>query len=243
MFEALAEAEINIQMITTSEIKISVLVDRAAGRRGLAGRAPGVRAGPGPPRRVAAASPRRAGDRADPAVAVADLGGARRPTRGRDGGPGRSPASSSTSSQARVTLLDVPDQPGYAAQVFRAIAEAGVFVDMIVQNVRTPPATPELSFTVPRPDAERAAEAASAAVGRPGDVLVEPSLAKLSVIGVGMRTHTGVANRMFGALAEAGINIGLISTSEVRVNVLTDLDHGQKGLECLKRAFPLPSEG
>ena len=71
------------------------------------------------------------------------------------------------------------------------------------------------------------------------DVSVEPSLAKLSVVGVGMRTHTGVATRMFAALAERGININLINTSEVRINVGTDISRGREGLECLRKAFAL----
>jgi aspartate kinase len=140
-------------------------------------------------------------------------------------------------SQARVTVLNVPDQPGYAAKLFQRIGDEGVFVDMIVQNVSTT-GTTHLSFTVPRPDAERAA-AAARTIGE-GDVAVDPALAKLSVMGVGMRSHTGVATRMFKALAERGINIGLINTSEVRINVATDLGQGPAGLECLKEAFPLP---
>jgi aspartate kinase len=94
-----------------------------------------------------------------------------------------------------------------------------------------------LSFTVPREAAQRAAEAVrSAGID---EVSVEPALAKLSVVGVGMRTHTGVATRMFAALAERGININLINTSEVRINVGTDIARGKEGLECLKRAFAL----
>ena len=139
-------------------------------------------------------------------------------------------------SQARVALFHVPDRPGYAAHVFRAIAEAGVFVDMIVQNVGAEGAS-LLSFTVPREAAQRAAQAVrSAGID---EVSVEPALAKLSVVGVGMRTHTGVATRMFAALAERGININLINTSEVRINVGTDIARGKEGLECLKRAFAL----
>ncbi len=141
--------------------------------------------------------------------------------------------------QARVTVFNVPDQPGYAARVFRQIGEAGVFVDMIVQNVSTAGKT-LLSFTVPREAAARAAEAARA-VGS-GEVSVETTLAKLSVLGVGMRTHTGVATRMFGALAERGINIALINTSEVRINVATDIARGQEGLACLRQTFSLPGE-
>jgi aspartate kinase len=83
---------------------------------------------------------------------------------------------------------------------------------------------------------------AARAVGAigPGEVSVETDLAKLSVMGVGMRTHTGVATRMFGALAERGINIALINTSEVRINVATDIRRGREGLACLRRTFDLP---
>src|SRR5262249_6578816 len=94
-----------------------------------------------------------------------------------------------------------------------------------------------LSFTVPRDAAQRAAAAVKAAGVT--EVSIEPALAKLSVIGVGMRTHTGVATRMFAALAQRAININLINTSEVRINVGTDISRGQEALECLKRAFAL----
>ncbi len=139
-------------------------------------------------------------------------------------------------SQARISLFHVPDRPGYAARVFRSIAEAGVFVDMIVQNIGIA-GDSVLSFTVPRDAAGRAVEAAESAGAR--DVSVEPAMAKLSVIGVGMRTHTGVATRMFAALADRGINVNLINTSEVRINVGTDIARGREGLECLRRAFAL----
>ena len=142
--------------------------------------------------------------------------------------------------QARVTLFNVPDQPGYAGRVFRRIAEAGVFVDMIVQNVSTAGNT-HLSFTVPVDVAGIAAPGGRSPLG-PGDVSVEPAIAKLSVLGVGMRTHTGVATRMFGALAERGINIALINTSEVRINVATDLGRGREALECLREAFALATD-
>ena len=90
---------------------------------------------------------------------------------------------------------------------------------------------------MPRDAADRAAQAVEAAGAV--EVSVEPALAKLSVVGVGMRTHTGAATRMFAALAERGININLINTSEVRINVGTDVARGREGLECLKRAFAL----
>ena len=139
-----------------------------------------------------------------------------------------------------VTLSNVPDQPGVAAKVFGGIAEAGVFVDMIVQNVSAHAKT-MLSFTVPRDVADRAADAARS-VGT-GDVSVESTLAKISVLGVGMRTHTGVATRMFGALAERGINIALINTSEVRINIATEIARGREGDACLRETFNLPREG
>jgi len=234
MFEALAEAGVNIEMITTSEIKISVLVRRASGAEALRAvhRAFGLeRASAVYPQafqieRSATLAQRRPPATANGQALPADSGMEGLVISGVD----------LDERQARVTLYNVPDQPGYAAQVFRQIAEAGVFVDMIVQNVSRE-GTTLLSFTVPRDAAERAAEAARA-VGQ-GEVSVESSLAKLSVLGVGMRTHTGVATRMFGALADRGINIALINTSEVRINAVTDVARGQEALACLKGAFAL----
>jgi aspartate kinase len=249
MFHALAEAGINLQMITTSEIKISVLVDRAAAVPALRAvhrafsldRQQMAQAPFSASSSEARAQPRAmklvplADDDAEPASAVggASSSGEPRPLGMEDlviAGV------ELDESQARIALFHVPDRPGYAASVFRAIAEAGVFVDMIVQNVGSL-GDSLLSFTVPRTAAERAVEAVKAAGIT--DVSVDPALAKLSVIGVGMRTHTGVATRMFAALAEREININLINTSEVRINVGTDIARGQEGLECLKRAFAL----
>ena len=237
MFETLADAGINIEMITTSEIKISVLVDRASGAGALRAvhRAFGLErwdngANASFAIEKSATRPLRKETEAENGSAVAAL-------------PGMEDLVISgvelDESQARITVLNVPDQPGYAARVFRQIAEAGIFVDMIVQNVSTAGNT-HLSFTVP----QGAAEAAVTAVKGlgPGEPSVEPTLAKLSVLGVGMRTHTGVATRMFGALAEQGINIALINTSEVRINVATDSARGREGLACLKQAFALPGD-
>ena len=226
MFEALAREGVNIQMITTSEIKVSVLVDRGAATGalrtlhkafGLERETPPTTS-PLPPRGKPTAA------------AAVDTSGA---------APGMEELVISgvelDEDQARVTILNVPDQPGYAAKVFRRVADAGVFVDMIVQNVSTA-GTTHLSFTVPMAQAQRAAQAARA-VGL-GDILLETELAKISVLGVGMRSHTGVATRTFGALAESGINIALINTSEVRINVATDRRHGSQGRLCLEKAFP-----
>ncbi len=237
MFEALADAGVNIQMITTSEIKISVLVERSAAVDAL--------------RAIhrAFALDQLPSNFPDPLSRPRARRATLVPLAEDEPGEPSSPESRPRGmedlvisgveldqSQARVALFGVPDQPGRAARVFRAIAEAGVFVDMIVQNVGEA-GDSLLSFTVPRDAALRAVEAVkSAGVER---VSVEPTLAKLSVIGVGMRSHAGVATRMFAALAERGININLINTSEVRINIGADVDRGQEALECLKLAFEL----
>jgi aspartate kinase len=236
MFDALAREGINIQMITTSEIKISVLVDRASAVPALRAVHRAFALDSAVDDLPASSSPRR---RPAPPAARApstENGGGSRPAAGMEdlvvSGV------EVDEGQGRITVLNVPDRPGFAAAVFRGIAEAGVFVDMIVQNVSTAGNT-HLSFTVPQAQVGRAADAARRA--GPGDVLVESGVAKLSVLGVGMRTHTGVATRMFGALAERGINIALINTSEVRINVVTELARGAEGRDCLALAFAEPT--
>jgi aspartate kinase len=114
---------------------------------------------------------------------------------------------------------------------------------MIVQNVSVM-GSPNLSFTVRRQDVEHAADAVAPLVAA-GSVSVEPEIAKLSLLGVGMRSHTGVAMRMFGALAERGISPVLINTSEVRINVAIDRTQGREAQRCLARAFlqQVPSGG
>jgi aspartate kinase len=231
MFDALARAGVNIEMITTSEIKISVLVHRTSAAPALRAVHAAFRLDQWENNGSKPYTFERARGSDEKAVSTDDVAQA-----APSGGMEDLVISGVEldESQARITLLNVPDRPGYAASVFRAIAEAGVFVDMIVQNVSTAGNT-HVSFTVPREAAERARETV-AQVG-PSDVSVEPALAKLSVLGVGMRTHTGVATRMFGALAERGININLINTSEVRINVATEIDRGKEGEACLRKAF------
>jgi aspartate kinase len=234
MFEALATAGVNIQMITTSEIKISVLVDRNSAVPALRAvhkafaleDAPSDLGRPFTPRSTATIAPAATdnGIASSGVIGMEDL---------------VISGVELDEDQARVTVLNVPDQPGYAARLFREIAKADVFVDMIVQSAGSSDNT-HLSFTVPRAQADRAAQAAIRAGSN--EVLVEPEIAKLSVLGVGVRTHTGAATRMFGALAERGINIGLINTSEVRINVATDFKHGREGLACLRTTFALPNE-
>jgi aspartate kinase len=140
-------------------------------------------------------------------------------------------------SQAQVTLLDVPDRPGISATIFEAIASEEILIDMIVQSIGRD-GLADVSFTVPRSHLERSLEVVeglSAELG--GEVTHTPAIAILTVQGIGIRSHTGVGLRMFKALAEAGINVEMVNTSEVRVNVVVDADKGAAGLAALKQAF------
>jgi aspartate kinase len=228
MFRALAEKGINILMITTSEIKISVLVSREYAPEALRtvhaefqlGKEPAAAAGDGP-------EPGAGKNGVNDVVArmekmeqliIEDV--------------------LLDESQARVTVVGVADIPGLAAQVFDEIAQRGVVVDMIVQNIGRQDHA-NISFTVPKTDLEKCL----AVVREQAELLgcppptSSPGVAKLSVFGVGMKSHTGVASRLFKALAAEGINIDLISTTEVRVNVVVDGQHGVKGRQALLSEF------
>ena len=141
--------------------------------------------------------------------------------------------------QSRITISDLPDLPGNCSKVFNAVATGGIVVDTIVQNL-TGPGKAELSFTVPKDDLTRALKRTQDVVRDidPGcRVVGESDIAVLFVLGVGMRTHTGVARTMFQALAELGINISVINTSEVCVSVVVETSRGEEALNCLKEAF------
>ena len=143
--------------------------------------------------------------------------------------------------QAKVTLVGVPDRPGVAAQVFKALAESAISVDMIVQNVSHGAGVPltDLSFTVDKPDLAKARTVIDGLKADVGftDVVSDEAIAKLSMVGVGMRSHSGVAAKMFDALAEANINIGMISTSEIKISVLIDLAQGDEAARTVHKAF------
>jgi aspartate kinase len=142
--------------------------------------------------------------------------------------------------QAKVVVSDIPDKPGSAARVFRALADAGVIVDMIVQNVGRH-GVANLTFTVPHADtarAVRALEPVLVGIGG-GQVAVHERIAKLSVVGVGMKTHSGVAAALFQALADVGINIDLISTSEIKISVAVALDRADEAVRAVHAAFGL----
>jgi aspartate kinase len=143
--------------------------------------------------------------------------------------------------QAKVTLVSVPDKPGVAARIFKAIGDANVNVDMIVQNISHgsgKPAT-DLSFTVDKPDllnAQKVIDGLKKEIGF-GEVIATDNIGKLSIVGVGMKSHTGVAGKMFETLAKEGVNIDMISTSEIKVSVIIDLSKGEQAMRAVHAAF------
>jgi aspartate kinase len=145
--------------------------------------------------------------------------------------------------EAKVTLLKVADKPGVAAQVFGPLAEANINVDMIVQNVSEDGRFTDLTFTVQSADLDRALEVLRNAKESIGylDLRGSTDIAKVSAIGVGMRSHAGVAAQMFSALAEKGINIEAISTSEIKISVLIDAAYAELAVRTLHSLFGLDS--
>ncbi|HEV3146382.1 MAG TPA: aspartate kinase [Gemmataceae bacterium] len=241
MFAALSAEKVNMHMITTGDIKISVLVDKKDGLRavravhqafGLHQARPGIGL-PAPANALA--------------YALHDTGP--RDSNGRDLITRIQTLSSMedivvsdirlATNHGEITVYDLPDEPGNCSKVFQAIAANGIIVDMIVQNLGNA-GRAELSFSVPRDDLTRALK-------RTQDVTreIDPSIrvkgdadiAVLFVFGVGMRTHTGVAQKMFGALAEKNINIIMINTSEVCISVVVERTRGEEALACLRQTF------
>jgi aspartate kinase len=142
--------------------------------------------------------------------------------------------------QAKLTITGVPDQPGIAARLFGTIAEAGTLVDMILQNVSKEGMT-DISFTVPKGDARKALEIARGFAAEIGarDVQLKEDIANVSIVGVGMRTHAGVAASMFAALSKEGINIMMISTSEIKISCVIDAKYTELAVRSLHEAFEL----
>jgi aspartate kinase len=143
--------------------------------------------------------------------------------------------------QAKITLRAVPDRPGVAAHVFEAIAGASINVDMIVQNIGHNAASPatDLSFTVDKPDLLKAKKIIDGLKEKIcfREVIADEKIAKLSIVGVGMRSHPGVAAKMFKTLAVAGVNIDMISTSEIKISVIVDLAKGEEAMRLVHQAF------
>ena len=146
--------------------------------------------------------------------------------------------------EAKITLIRVADRPGVAAAIFGPLSDANVNVDMIVQNVSEDGRATDLTFTVSESDYQRALEVLEA--NRDGlgyeRLVSDPAVAKVSVIGIGMRSHAGVAQRMFTALAEKGINIQVISTSEIKVSVLIAEEYTELAVRALHTAYGLDAE-
>lgn len=228
MFQALADDDINIQMITTSEIKISVLVGRDQSLAALRAvhaafdldKAPAalldlpVTAGGARDAVAVAARLQRMEDLVISDVTLDDT-------------------------QGRITIEAVPDEPGVAAKVFQQVAAKDIFVDMIVQSYDGQDGQASLSFTVARESFVAAKKAAEELADNFGcqSVTSNPRVAKLSVSGIGLHSHTGVAIRMFRCLAKIGVNVVMINTSEIRVNVVVDGDEGKRALAALQEAF------
>jgi aspartate kinase len=145
--------------------------------------------------------------------------------------------------QARITLKKVPDQPGIAAKIFTPITEAGTVVDMIIQNTRAEGQT-DLTFTVPKNDFKRAFEIQQKVAQQIGaeDVFGDENIAKVSVIGVGMKDHSGVASTMFSTLARENINIMMISTSEIRISCIVEEKYTELAIRVLHSAFGLDDD-
>ena len=145
--------------------------------------------------------------------------------------------------EARITLKKVPDQPGIAAKIFDPIADAGIMVDMIIQNTRAGGQT-DLTFTVPKKDYKEALEIEQKVAKEIGaeEVWGDPNIAKVSVIGVGMKNHSGVASIMFHTLAKESINIIMISTSEIRISCIVEEKYTELAVRVLHTAFGLDSD-
>lgn len=144
-----------------------------------------------------------------------------------------------TRDEAKVTLIGVPDVPGVAAKIFSPLADAAVNVDMIVQNISADGKTTDVTFTVPRADLPRTHETIKKMDLKYARLETSDSVAKISVVGVGMRSHAGVANTMFKTLAAKGINIQVISTSEIKISVLIEQDYVELAVRSLHAAYGL----
>ena len=145
--------------------------------------------------------------------------------------------------QAKLTVVGVPDQPGRAARIFRSLGDATINVDMIVQSASHGDAgatrATDISFTVDKPDLLKARKVLDALRPDLGfrDILTEEGIGKVSIVGVGMRSHTGIAGRMFEVLGTEGINIDMISTSEIKISVVVQLTQGEQAVSALHTAF------
>ncbi|HLP92112.1 MAG TPA: aspartate kinase [Nostocaceae cyanobacterium] len=216
MFSTLAEAGVNIQMISTSEVKVSCVVDASDCEKAIAALCKTFEIGAYP----AALS---ATNHSSPAVrgVALDL------------------------NQARIAIRQLPDQPGVAAKLFGLLAELNISVDMIIQSqrCRLVDGIPkrDIAFTVARMDAEHAQQQLTKIATELGwgEVILDQAIAKVSIVGSGMVGHPGIAAKMFQALAEQQINIQMIATSEIKISCVVSQDEGVKALQAIHAAFEL----
>ena len=149
-------------------------------------------------------------------------------------------------SEGKITVVGVPDKVGAAAGIFGIVAEAGVNIDMIVQNVSAiATGRTDISFTLPGADGQKTLETLRAAQEKIGfqDLLYDDRIGKVSLIGAGMRSHPGVAAKVFGVLAREGVNIEMISTSPIKISCVIEVDHVESAVQALHSAFGLEGEG
>lgn len=232
MFRALADHGVNLQMITTSEIKISALIAREHALPALRVVHEAFQLHLPPPHVMPWRNPESPPHPESQLDAILPrLGGVDMEEMFLDG-------IELDASQGRVTITGIPDLPGVAATVFDQLAKEKIFVDMIVQSFPLA-GQANLSFTVPSGQVKASVDAVKRLVGTYTfrAVSSEPAVAKLSVSGIGLRSHTGVAIRLFQALATAQINVNMVSTSEVRINVVVDAAAGPAGRAALETAF------
>ena len=231
MFRSLADAGVNLQIITTSEIKISALVKRDVALEALRVVHKEFELEKLVSKELSLEQVASDREPADLAEVVSRLQGI-----GMEGLMIDDISLDET--QSRITLSRIPNQPGVAASLFEQISTAGIFVDMIVQSFAGDQLA-DITFTVPRKQLTEALKIAQSVASKHDCEKVEhkEAIGKLSVSGIGLRSHTGVAIGMFESLADSGINVEMISTSEVRVNVVVDGQDAAKGLACLEKKF------
>ena len=240
MFSILADADINVGMITTSEIKVTVLVDRDQCDEAVRVIHNGfeldrltsyefasnqIQAGEGQPDESLQKTAELEQEIVDQLSHMEDI------------------VVSEVlldQSQSRVTVRNLPDNPGICSRLFSVVADGGVSVDMIVQNMGEEEQA-HLSFTVPRSSLEKSLKLVEPLLSEWGEAELshETEIAKLSVVGIGLRSHTGVGQSMFSALAEAEINIQMINTSETRISAVVALEDGEKAYRGLLKKFDL----
>ncbi|SDK02529.1 aspartate kinase [Nocardioides sp. YR527] len=217
-FSAIAQAGVNIQMISTSEVRVSVVVaddevDRAAQAAA---------------EKFSDVDVEKVSYGAEPNGDVPEIVGI-----------------AHDRSEAKITLVGVIDEPGEAARVFDTLADAGIHIDMIVQNVSAEETRrTDISFTLPRSDVKLARAALGDIQSEIGfaDPIADEQIGKLSIVGAGMRTHPGITSRFFAALAAEGVFIRMVSTSEIRVSVLVSADDLDRAVRATHRAFGLDSD-